>query len=94
MSIPVFKCADKTLERAFEIATSDILSNVRPYKAGILKESEPCLMAGSSYTTPWTRDSAINTRNAAAFLIPCIAKSTLRSVLAYNGGSYTLPQNT
>ena len=86
MSIPVFKCADKTLERAFEIATSDILSNVRPYKAGILKESEPCLMAGSSYTTPWTRDSAINTRNAAAFLIPDIAKSTLKSVLAYNGG--------
>jgi len=39
------------------------------------------LQAGGGYDTPWTRDSAINTWQAAAWLAPEVAKDTLLMVL-------------
>jgi glycogen debranching enzyme len=38
-------------------------------------------MAGEWYTTPWTRDAAINVWNGAGILYPAVARDTLRSVL-------------
>ncbi len=39
------------------------------------------LQAGGGYDTPWTRDSAINTWQAAAWLAPSVAKDTLLMVV-------------
>ncbi len=39
------------------------------------------LQAGGGYDTPWTRDSAINTWQAAAWLAPEVAKDTLMMVV-------------
>ncbi len=43
------------------------------------------LQAGGGYDTPWTRDSAINTWQAAAWLAPEVAKDTLLMVLDPDG---------
>jgi len=43
------------------------------------------LQAGGGYDTPWTRDSAINTWQAAAWLAPAVAKDTLLMVLDPDG---------
>lgn len=43
------------------------------------------LQAGGGYDTPWTRDSAINTWQAAAWLAPGVAKDTLLMVLDPDG---------
>jgi glycogen debranching enzyme len=69
------------LDRAFRIALGDLTGNILPYKGGILKHPVPCIMAGLDYDTPWTRDSSINVWNAAALLVPKVAKNTLLSVL-------------
>ncbi|HEY3545537.1 MAG TPA: hypothetical protein VGK17_05535, partial [Propionicimonas sp.] len=43
------------------------------------------LKAGGGYDTPWTRDSAINTWQAAAWLAPEVARDTLLMVLDSDG---------
>ena len=43
------------------------------------------LQAGGGYDTPWTRDSAINTWQAAAWLAPEVARDTLGMVLDPDG---------
>lgn len=43
------------------------------------------LQAGGAYDTPWTRDSAINTWQAAAWLVPQVAADTLTMVCEPDG---------
>ena len=62
-----------------------MLYNVGLFKDGLLKEKVPVLLAGGGYDTPWTRDAAINTWNAAGLLLPEVAKNTLLSVLTEDG---------
>lgn len=50
-------------------------------RTGLLDESLGLMMrAGGTYPTPWTRDAAVNTMNAACFLEPEVAKNTLWAV--------------
>ena len=85
-----FSSDDKTLTEAYKIALKDVTGNVKDYKAGALKESAPCLMAGAAYGTPWTRDAAINVSNAYALLDREVSKNTLLSVLKRGGTGYVI----
>lgn len=50
-------------------------------RTGLLDEQLGLMMrAGGTYPTPWTRDAAVNTMNAACFLEPEVAKNTLWAV--------------
>lgn len=50
-------------------------------RTGLLDEELGLMMrAGGTYPTPWTRDAAVNTMNAACFLEPEVAKNTLWAV--------------
>lgn len=50
-------------------------------RTGLLDEYPGLMMrAGGTYPTPWTRDAAVNTMNAACFLEPEVAKNTLWAV--------------
>lgn len=81
IKLPIFKSDNDMLNSAFRIAFSDLISNVYPYKAGLLKDEEDVILAGTDYPTPWTRDASINTWNCAGLLMSDVAKHTLLSVL-------------
>jgi hypothetical protein len=83
---PKLTTNDPKLDRAFAIALADATGNIHPYKAGLLESASPVIMAGGGYNTPWTRDAAINTWNAAGLLWPAAARNTLRSVLEHEDG--------
>ncbi|MDT0678341.1 MGH1-like glycoside hydrolase domain-containing protein [Autumnicola musiva] len=68
-------------EFVFHMALGDVYSNIRLYKAGLLKEEKLGFMAGINYNKPWTRDAAINTWNGGGLLFPEVAKNTLLSTL-------------
>ncbi|GCE16106.1 MGH1-like glycoside hydrolase domain-containing protein [Tengunoibacter tsumagoiensis] len=72
---------DLTLDSAFRIALGDIVGNIIPFQDGLLPQPEYALMAGLDYTTPWTRDTAINTWNGVGILYPRVTYHTLLSVL-------------
>lgn len=74
------------LNHAIRMALGDLYGNIVHYQDGLLTEPQPCIMAGLWYDTPWTRDAAINTWNAAGLLVPEAAKHTLLSVLRQEGG--------
>ena len=60
-------------------------------RTGLLDESLGLMMrAGGTYPTPWTRDAAVNTMNAACFLEPEVAKNTLWAVCGRDGGKLYL----
>ncbi|MEE0946685.1 MAG: hypothetical protein U0M42_07685 [Acutalibacteraceae bacterium] len=80
ITIPDIKCDNTTIKKAYNIATGDLVGNISNYKAGLLSEEKPCLMAGADYITPWTRDTAINVWNSVGIMCPEIAKNTLLSV--------------
>lgn len=86
LQIPSFLSDNDTLNRAWRIAMGDLISNIEPYQAGLLKKPEPCLMAGLGYSTPWMRDTAINTMLALSWLSPEVAKNTLLSVCTVRDG--------
>lgn len=68
------------LENLFEINT--VYCPPETYNRTGLLPKQPALMmrAGGTYPTPWTRDAAVNTMNAACFLEPEVAKNTLWAV--------------
>ena len=78
---PRFSCGNDILEQAFILAAETLSSNTKPMRAGLLRESRPCLMAGADYPTQWTRDAAINVWFAEALLDPETARNTLLGVL-------------
>lgn len=68
------------LKNLFEINTVDCPSEIYN-RTGLLDEEFGLMMrAGGTYPTPWTRDAAVNTMNAACFLEPEVAKNTLWAV--------------
>ena len=85
-----FACDDKTLTDAYKIAVADATGNVKDYKAGALESSAKCIIAGAGYSTPWTRDTAINVWNAFALLDPEVSKNTLLSVVKKQGKGYII----
>ena len=85
---PVLVTKDKELLQAYEMALKNLLEintvscDSKVYnKSGMLDESLGMMIrAGGGYETPWTRDAAVNTMNAACFLEPEVAKNTLWAV--------------
>ncbi len=81
---PVLKTNDDaidTIAHTFNIAIGDIMSNIRPYKNGLVRKEEALLFAGLDYYGPWTRDAAINIWSGAGLFLPDISKRTLISDL-------------
>lgn len=94
MNLTYLKTDSRDVNTAYYTAISDVVANIQPMHSSFCGGEIPVLMAGIGYSSPWTRDAAINTINAAAYLIPDIAKNTLLSVLeqrngrTYIGGEY------
>jgi hypothetical protein len=78
-TFPILSASDRSFQDGWRIAMGDLLGNVVPWKDGVLEQSAPCFMAGLGYSTPWTRDAAINTSNGGGLLFPDAARNTLRS---------------
>lgn len=78
-AFPSLRCNAPSIERAYRIATGDLLGNIQPFPVG--HERRPVLLAGLDYDTPWTRDAAINVWNALGVTHPAIARNTLLSVV-------------
>ncbi|GCE18651.1 amylo-alpha-1,6-glucosidase [Dictyobacter kobayashii] len=87
VQLPVtgFRSGDPVLDKAFRIAIGDIVGNIVPFKDGLLEQPSQTLIAGLDYSTPWTRDTAINTWNGAGLLFPQVTYNTLLSVLKREG---------
>lgn len=87
-SAPVLETSNEDLVKAWKLALHTLMeiSTVEcpldEYNRTGLLETQPGLMirAGGGYPTPWTRDAAVNTMNAACFLEPEVAKNTLWAV--------------
>lgn len=79
---------DTDIAAAYQAALKNLLQiNTVPCpsatynRTGLLDERLGLMMrAGGTYPTPWTRDAAVNTMNAACFLEPEVAKNTLWAV--------------
>ncbi len=71
---------EKAIENLLEINT--VFCSMEVYnKTGLLNQELPLMIrAGGGYETPWTRDAAVNTMNAASFIEPEVAKNTLWAV--------------
>ncbi|MCX7707362.1 MAG: hypothetical protein N2204_05085, partial [Anaerolineae bacterium] len=78
-AFPSLCCDAHSVERAYRIATGDLLGNIQPFPVG--HDRRPVLLAGLDYDTPWTRDAAINVWNGLGLTHPGIARNTLMSVL-------------
>ena len=70
------KTDSREVNTAYYTAISDVVANIQPMHSSFCGGEIPVLMAGIGYSSPWTRDAAINTINAAAYLIPDIVKNT------------------
>ena len=77
---PIFISDNETVNKAFRIAYSDMVSKIFLHKDGLLEEEKTVLLAGTGYQKPWTRDAAINVWNAGGLFFPDVAKNTLLSV--------------
>ncbi len=82
--VPTFKATSAeidTLSKVFSIAVGDIASNLKPFKGGLLPDSQTCLYAGLDYYGPWARDGALSISNGMAMLAPAACHNTLISQL-------------
>lgn len=80
MNFPYLQTNNKEINTAYRLAIATLAANILPFQDGILTRPEPVIIAGLGYSTPWTRDAAINTWNAGALICPEISRSTLESV--------------
>ena len=80
-SFPYLITDNKKINKAYRLAIATLSANIMPFQSGILCKPEPVILAGLGYSTPWTRDAAINTWNAGGLLCPTAARSTLESVI-------------
>ena len=88
MSFPFFITDNKKINSAYRMAVSTLQANILPFQDGLLEKSQPVIIAGIGYSTPWTRDAAINTWNAGGLICPDVAENTLLSVLSENDSGY------
>lgn len=74
---PAFKNALRNL-----LVTNTVRDTKREYNHTGLFADPPgqFIRAGGAYATPWTRDAAINSWNAASLLTPAVARNTLWAV--------------
>ena len=87
-SAPQLSVENGDIANAWRLALKNLLEiNTVPcppeeYNRTGLLDPDPGLMmrAGGTYPTPWTRDAAVNTMNAACFLEPEVARNTLWAV--------------
>lgn len=86
MHLPHLATGNESLDKAFRMALGDLAGNILPFAGGLLAGPRPVVIAGLDYTTPWTRDAAINSWFAATLLAPDVARNTLLSVLANESG--------
>ena len=80
MNFPYLQTNNKEISTAYRLAIATLAANILPFQDGILTRPEPVIIAGLGYSTPWTRDAAINIWNAGALICPEISRSTLESV--------------
>lgn len=93
-NVPIFTCANEAITKAYHLALHNLLEintvdcPAETYnRTGLLDETlGKMIRAGAEYDTPWTRDAAVNTMNAACFIIPRIAKNTLWAVCERSEG--------
>ena len=90
MNFPFFITDNKKINSAYRMAVSTLSANILPFKDGVLEKAEPVIIAGLGYSTPWTRDAAINTWNAGGLICPTVAKNTLLSVISQNEKARTV----
>ncbi len=79
--LPTLDTGNETIDHAFRIAVGDLVGNVVGFRAGLLNEDAPAIMAGLDYDRPWTRDTAINAWNGASLIVPDAAHNTFLAVL-------------
>ena len=85
---PFFITDNAAVNKAYRLAIADLQANILPFKDGILESEKPVIIAGLGYSTPWTRDSAINTWNAGGIICPEVSLNILKSVLEKNEKGY------
>ena len=77
---------DRRIQRCFDAAVENLLCiNTVPcdhavYNSTGLLKGHLMFRAGGDYSTPWTRDAAVNTWNAGRLLAPGVARDTLLAV--------------
>jgi glycogen debranching enzyme len=86
VSLPTLECDSRAVREAFRIALGDLVGNIQPYKREGDHEPAPVLLAGLRYSTPWTRDSAINAWNGFSFIAPEVARNNFLAVLKVESG--------
>lgn len=87
-NVPYLITDNKDINRAYRLAIATLYGNILPFKDGILEKEEPVIIAGLGYSTPWTRDAAINVWNGGGLLYPQIALNTLKSVMGKDEKGY------
>lgn len=85
---PYLVTDNRSVNRAYRMAISNLFGNIMPFKDGILENAQPCILAGLGYSTPWTRDTAINTWNAGGLVCPEVALNTLKAVMGRDEKGY------
>lgn len=88
LNFPYFITDNKKINSAYRMAVSTLFANILPFKDGVLEKAKPVIIAGLGYSTPWTRDAAINTWNAGGLICPEVAESTLLSVISQKENGY------
>ncbi len=76
------RCFDAAIHNAIDINTVPCIYGI--YNSTGLLQHPFMLRAGKNYSTPWTRDAAINTWQAMRFLNPQVARTTLLAVCTAN----------
>lgn len=90
MNVPYLITDNKKINIAYRLAAATLTANILPFKDGILEYESPVIIAGLGYSTPWTRDAAINTWNAGGLVCPKISLNTLKSVLIHYKDGYRI----
>lgn len=88
MNTPYLITDNEKINTAYRMAMGTLVSNILPFRDGILTEEKPVIIAGLGYDTPWTRDTAINIWNCGGFLCPDVSLNTLQSVMGKNEKGY------
>ena len=79
-NIPVLRTNHTNINKAFRIAIGDLMTNIQPFKDGLLENEDFTILAGLNYEKPWTRDASINVWNFGSVIAPQVAKNTLLAV--------------
>ncbi len=85
-TVPTLKTDNEKINMVFRIAIGDMYSNITMFKDGLLDKEVPVLLAGMGYTTPWTRDAAINVWNGSGLITPEVSRNTLISTIIVDNG--------